>query len=77
MATIAGLLTELTGDTGSRIESAIRDRIAELAKALEGDLPERETAATRGALRELRSLLAPKPQYVSPLRYSGLTRGNE
>jgi hypothetical protein len=67
-----GLATE----SEVRLVAHLQSRIEYRQKQLEGDLGERETALIRGALQELRLLLADRPPHVAPLRYSGNNRGN-
>lgn len=60
-------------EAGLEIRKAIEARLAELRSKNEDiSLPERETAATRGGILELKRLLAPAPQYVAPLRYGNM-----
>jgi hypothetical protein len=69
---------DLSTEATARLKRAIAARIEERQRQLEGtDLGERETALIRGAIQELRRLLADRPPHVAPLRYSGNHRGIE
>lgn len=69
---------DFNSDTGREIKRQIEARLLELrSKNEDVALPERETAATRGGIMELKRLLAPAPTYVAPLRYSAQRLTNQ
>jgi hypothetical protein len=64
---------DLSSDAGAKLKRAIIARIEYKTKQLESpDMTERETQLARGAIQELRNLLADRPPHVAPLRYSGM-----
>lgn len=75
-----GMIDEfgLSSEATARMKMAIEGRIAEISRQLESpEMTDRDTAMGRGAIRELRSILAARPPHVAPLRYSGNHRGIE
>lgn len=67
----------LSTEATNALKRFLNARIEYKLKQLENvDLSDRETAVIRGALQELRHLLADRPPHVAPLRYSGHQRGN-
>jgi hypothetical protein len=62
----------LTTDEGAKLKRLLEGRLEELRAQLESPAQgDRETAATRGAIAELKRLLNVAPPHVAPLRYSG------
>lgn len=58
---------------GVRLKTFIETRLGELSVKLEDQQMDfASTQATRGAIKELRSLLRPAPQHVSTPRYGNM-----
>lgn len=61
-----------SSEDGIKLKRILNTRLDELRTQLESTtLGDRETAATRGAIQEIKRLLAVAPPHVAPLRYSG------
>lgn len=57
---------------GAKLRRILEARVTILRNKLERPQTAEETASLRGAIGELRALLAPPPQAIAPTHYSGM-----